>query len=79
MEEKAKGKSATSTEFDKVRREISRQRMDLIREGLTLSFKEFQKLHNEQGIRFKPKPSQMMTIMIYQKRNLKNSLITLLL
>ena len=52
-EEKAKEKSATSTEFDKIRREISRQRMDLIREGQTLSFKEFQKLHKEQRIRSK--------------------------
>ena len=32
-EENAKEKSATSTEFDKIRREISRQRIDLIREG----------------------------------------------
>ena len=48
--EKAKEKSATSTEFDKIRREISRQRMDLVRQGQTLSFKEFQKLHKEQRV-----------------------------
>ena len=47
-EEKAKEKSTTSTEFDKIRREISRQRMNLIREGQALSFREFQKLHQEQ-------------------------------
>ena len=52
-EEKAEEKSATSTEFDKIRREISRQRIDLITQGQTLSFKEFQKLHEEQRIRFK--------------------------
>ena len=52
-EEKAKEKSATSTEFDKIRQEISRQRIELIRQGQTLSFKEFQKLHKEQRIRFK--------------------------
>ena len=51
--EKAKEKSATSTEFDKIRREISRQRMDLIRQGQTLSFMEFQKLHKEQRVRFR--------------------------
>ena len=52
-EERAKEKSATSTEFDKIRREISRQRMDLIREGQALYFKEFQKLHEEQRIQSK--------------------------
>ena len=51
--EKDKEKSATSTEFDEIRREISRQRMDLIRQGQTFSFKEFQTLHKEQRIRFK--------------------------
>ena len=52
-EEKAKEKSATATEFDKIRREISRQRMDLIREGQALSFMEFQKLHKQQRIQSK--------------------------
>ena len=52
-EERAKEKSATSTEFDKIRREISRQRIDLIRQGQTLSFMEFQKLHKEQRVRFR--------------------------
>ena len=52
-EEKAKEKSATSTEFDKIRREISRQRIDLFREVKALLFKEIQKLHKEQRIRFK--------------------------
>ena len=47
-EERAKEKSATSTEFNKIRREISRQRIDLIRQGQTLSFMEFQKIHKEQ-------------------------------
>ena len=40
-EERAKEKSVTSTEFDRIRREISRQCIDLIREVQTLSFKEF--------------------------------------
>ena len=52
-EERAKEKSATSTEFDKIRREISRQRMDLIREGQALSFREFQKIHKEQRFQSK--------------------------
>ena len=52
-EERAKQKSATSTEFDKIRREISRQRMDLIREGQALSFREFQKIHKEQRFQSK--------------------------
>ena len=52
-EEKAREKSTTSTEFDKIRREISRQRMDLIREGQAVSFMEFQKLHKEQRIQSK--------------------------
>ena len=54
-EEKAREKSTTSTEFVKIRREISRQRMDLIREGQALSFSEFHKLHKEQRIQSKVK------------------------
>ena len=38
-EEKATEKSATSTESGKIRRKISKQRIDLIREGQALSIK----------------------------------------
>ena len=51
--EKTRKKSATSSEFDKIGHEIIRERIDLIREGQTLSFMGFQKPHKEQRIRFK--------------------------
>ena len=74
-EEKAREKSATATEFDKIRREISRQRMDLIREGQALSFMD--NINNKE-FNPKPNPRQVMTTMTYRKRNLINSLSTLL-
>ena len=68
-EEKAREKSATATEFDKIRREISRQRMDLIREGQALSFMEFQNFINNKEFNPKPNPRQVMTIMTYLRKN----------
>ena len=78
-EEKAKEKSATSTEFDKIRREISKQRIDLIREEQALSFKEFQKLHKEQRIRFKTQAKAREDKYYIPEKELKKSPVTFLL
>ena len=43
-EARAKEKATTATEFDKIRRIISRKKRDLVKKGQSLSFKEFQKL-----------------------------------
>ena len=49
--------SSSSSELNKIRREISRQRMDLIREGQALPFMEFLKLHKGQRIQSKNQTS----------------------
>ena len=46
-EARAKEKATTATEFDKIRRIISRQKKNLVKKGQSLSFKEFQKIREK--------------------------------